>query len=65
MNKVNLVWMKHITVPGISKNDQVQVKTHGGATTDDIIDYINTFPAKGFSETRPFMHSSKHVFGSQ
>ena len=57
--------MKHITVPGISKNDQVQVKTHGGATTDDIIDYINTFPAKGFSKTRPFMHSSKHVFGSQ
>ena len=25
---------------------------------------INTFTAKGFSETRPFMHLSKHVFGS-
>ena len=32
--------VKHITGPGISKNDQVQVKTHPGATTDDIIDYI-------------------------
>ena len=54
MNKVNLVWMKHITVPGISKNDQVQVKTHGGATTDDIIDYINAFPAKGFFRNKTF-----------
>ena len=27
--------------------------------------YINTFTVKGFSETRPFMHLSKHVFGSQ
>ena len=25
---------------------------------------VNTFAAKGFSETRPFMHLSKHVFGS-
>ena len=32
--------VKHITGPGISKNDQVQVKTHPGATTEDIIDYI-------------------------
>ena len=32
--------VKHITGPGISKNDQVQVKTYPGATTDDIIDYI-------------------------
>ena len=32
--------LKHINGPGISKNDQVQVKTHPGATTDDIIDYI-------------------------
>ena len=32
--------VKHINGPGISKNDQVQVKTHLGATTDDIIDYI-------------------------
>ena len=32
--------VKHINGPGISKNDQVQVKTHPGATTDDIIDYI-------------------------
>ena len=32
--------LKHITGPGISKNDQVQVKTHPGAATDDIIDYI-------------------------
>ena len=31
--------MKHITGPGILKNDQVQVKTHPGTTTDDIIDY--------------------------
>ena len=31
---------KHRTGPGISKNDQVQVKTYPGATTDDIIDYI-------------------------
>ena len=26
---------------------------------------FNTFTAKEFSETRPFMHLSKHVFGSQ
>ena len=32
--------VKHITGPGISKNDQVQLKTHPDATTDDIIDYI-------------------------
>ena len=32
--------MKYITGPGISKNDQVQVKAHPGATTDSIIDYI-------------------------
>ena len=32
--------VKHITGPGISKNNQVQVKTHTGATTGDIIDYI-------------------------
>ena len=32
--------VKHINCPGISKNDQVQVKTHLGATTDDMIDYI-------------------------
>ena len=32
--------VKHITGPGISKSDQVQVKTHPGDTTDDIIDYI-------------------------
>ena len=32
--------IKHVTGPGISKNDQVQVKTHPGATTDSIIDYI-------------------------
>ena len=32
--------VKHITVPGISKNDQVRVKTHPGATTNDMIDYI-------------------------
>ena len=31
---------KHITGHGISKNGQVQVKTHPGATKDDIIDYI-------------------------
>ena len=31
---------KHINGPRISKKDQVQVKTHPGATTDDIIDYI-------------------------
>ena len=29
--------VKHINGPGISKNDQVQVKSHPGATTDDII----------------------------
>ena len=34
--------VKHINGPGISKNDQVQVKTHPGATTDDIIDYIKS-----------------------
>ena len=33
--------LKHITGPGISKNDQIQVKSHPGATTDGIIDYIN------------------------
>ena len=32
--------VKHINAPGISKNYQVQVKTHLGATTEDIIDYI-------------------------
>ena len=33
--------VKHIAgPPGISKNQQVQVKAHPGATTDDIIDYI-------------------------
>ena len=32
--------VKHITGPGISKNDQVQVKTHPDATTENIIDYI-------------------------
>ena len=32
--------VKHITGPGISKDDQVQVKTHTGATIEDIIDYI-------------------------
>ena len=32
--------VKHKTGLGISKNDQVQVKKHPGATTDDIIDYI-------------------------
>ena len=32
--------VKHIAGPRISKNDQVQVKTHPGATTDDIVDYI-------------------------
>ena len=32
--------VKHINAPGISKNDQVQVKAHPGATTNDIIDYI-------------------------
>ena len=32
--------VKHITGPGISKNDQVQVKAHPGATAEDIIDYI-------------------------
>ena len=26
---------------------------------------INTFTTEGFSETRPFMHLSKHVFHSQ
>ena len=31
--------VKYITRPEISKNDQVHVKTHPGATTDDIIDY--------------------------
>ena len=32
--------VKHKTGLGISKNDQVQVKKHPGATTGDIIDYI-------------------------
>ena len=32
---------KHINGPGISKNDQVQIKTHPGATTDDIIDILS------------------------
>ena len=34
--------VKHITGPGISNNDQVQVKTYPGATTDDIIDHIKS-----------------------
>ena len=32
--------VKHLTGPGISKNGQVQVKRHPGATTEDIIDCI-------------------------
>ena len=32
--------VKHVTGSAGSKNDQVQVKTHPGATTDDIIDYV-------------------------
>ena len=32
--------VKHITGPGIPKNDQVQVKSYPGDATDDIIDYI-------------------------
>ena len=32
--------VKHITGPGISKNDHVHVKTYRVATTDNIIDYI-------------------------
>ena len=32
--------VKHIIGPGISKNDQVQVKTLPSAITDNIIDYI-------------------------
>ena len=32
--------VKQITGPGVSKNGQVQVKTHAGATAEDIIDYI-------------------------
>ena len=32
--------VKHITGSVISKNDQVQVKAHPGATTDDTIDYV-------------------------
>ena len=38
--------VKHINGPGISKNGQVKVKTHPGATTDDIIDYKPTFRQK-------------------
>ena len=30
----------HLTGPGICKNEQVQVKAHPGATTDEIIDCI-------------------------
>ena len=33
--------VKHITGPGISENDQIQVKTHPGVTTDDIIDCLS------------------------
>ena len=32
--------VKNITGFGISKNEQVQVKTHPSAITDDIVDYI-------------------------
>ena len=32
--------VQHITGPGISKNDQVQVKAHADATADETIDYI-------------------------
>ena len=38
--------LKHITGPGISKNDQVQVKTNPGATKDDIVDYIKPTPCQ-------------------
>ena len=37
--------LKHITGPGISKNDQLQVKTHPGASTD-IVDYIKPTPCQ-------------------
>ena len=33
--------VKHLTGPGISENGQIQVKTHPGVTTDDIIDYLS------------------------
>ena len=33
--------VKNITGPGISENDQIQLKTHPGVTTDDIIDYLS------------------------
>ena len=32
--------VKNITGPGISENDQIQLKTHPGVTTDNIIDYV-------------------------
>ena len=32
--------VKHITAPGICKNDQVQVKLRPSAITDEVIDYI-------------------------
>ena len=34
-----ILW-RHATGPGIFKNDQAQVKTRPGSTTDGIIDYI-------------------------
>ena len=47
---------KHITGHGISKNGQVQVKTHPGTTTDDIIDY--NYPSKARYRYYPFWNES-------
>ena len=32
--------VKHLTGPGISKKNNIKIKTNPGATTGDIIDYI-------------------------
>ena len=44
---------------GTCKHQKSQRNTH------KICSVLNTFTAKGFSETRPFMYLGKHVFRSQ
>ena len=50
---------KHITGLEISKHDQVQVKTHPGAKTDGIIDYIK--PTIRQKPDIVIVHSRKNV----
>ena len=63
--------MSHFQEPDSHIRDKVRVTLDlsNYATIKQIndatgVDTFNTFTAKEFSETRPVMHLSKHVFGS-